>query len=93
VDRYYGFLIDLDLESVEAAQYSVGTEYDFQRKLLIPRSLDSARGDAGGLGALTGLPDDLRRFYDIDTDLVRQTMCDSTTKMNLNYQPPTTSRR
>ncbi len=47
LDTRYGFLIDVNLDRIDPADFEGGTEYDFARNLLIPRGRDSARGDSG----------------------------------------------
>jgi hypothetical protein len=45
--EYYGFSVPLDVTGLTKEQYPNGVEYDFSRRLLTPRGLDSARGDSG----------------------------------------------
>ena len=45
VEACYGFVLNVDAEALEPAQFANGSEYDFGREQLIPHGLDSARGD------------------------------------------------
>ena len=59
---HYGFIIELDLDRLDHDTFSGGTEYDFSRRLVIPRGRDSARGDQTGPLGQRVVPRSLRRF-------------------------------
>lgn len=62
VQDHYGFVIDIALDKLDMDTFSGGTEYDFSRRLVIPRGRDSARGDGAGRPAGRVVPSSLRRF-------------------------------
>ena len=45
VEAAYGFVLNVDAESLDPKPFANGSEYDFTREQLIPHGLDSARGD------------------------------------------------
>jgi len=85
IERYYGFVIDLDIFSLDLEEFAGGTEYDFTRQIVIPRTQDTARGDSrparkrGGSGSV-------RRLYDVSGRKVRNVLGDTTTRVGLT--PP-----
>lgn len=45
VEACYGFVLNINAESLDPEPFANGSEYDFTREQLLPHGLDSARGD------------------------------------------------
>ena len=85
VERHYGFLLEVDLDSVSEDDYERGTEYDFSRGTMMPRDRDTARGDSSsGRRARTDVDSIKRLFLDTKNRSVRQQMGDTTTRVGLH---------
>lgn len=85
LEEYYGFSIPLDVSELSDKEYPNGVEYDFTRRALNPRGLDSARGDSGQ--ALKKVEPPSRRYESEERAEIRSKMGMATTQSFLKPLP------
>lgn len=82
--EYYGFAVPVDVTALPEDQYPNGVEYDFSRRLLTPRGLDSARGESGS-GRKAAPP--TRKYQSEEQAEIREKMGMATTQSFLKPLP------